>query len=436
MPIPEAEHVFRYTEEFSETLITAARGACVYDRDGREILDFTSGQMSAILGHAHPEIVATVSEAVARLAHLHSSFLSDVVVDFADALSGLLPESLSRVLPLSTGGESNEAALRMAKLATGRYEIVAFDRSWHGVTGGASAATFNGARRGYGPPVPGALALPSPHPYRSPFATNGEYDWRSELDWGFEMIDRQSTGSLAAMVAEPILSSGGIIEPPEGYFAALAEHCRARGMLLIFDEAQTGLGRTGDRFAFEHEGVVPDILTLSKTLGAGLPLSATVASAELEQTCHENAYLFYTTHAADPLPAAVGRRVIEVLVRDRLEERARELGRYMKGILRGLQQRHEAIGDVRGPRPAARGGAGQGSPSEGTRARAGSGGGPALHRARGEPQHRAPGERPRLPNRSAVDGHPRADRHRDGHPRPGVDRMRDPLSFGRGGAPP
>ena len=348
MPTPEAEHVFRYTSEFSETIISSAHGACVRDRDGREILDFTSGQMSAILGHSHPEIVATVSDAVARLAHLHSSFLSDIVIDFANALSGLLPESLSKVLPLSTGGESNEAALKMAKLATGRYEIVAFDRSWHGVTGGASAATFNGARRGYGAPVPGVLALPTPHPYRSPFASDGEYDWRSELDWGFESIDRQSTGSLAAMIAEPILSSGGIIEPPEGYLTALAEHCRARGMLLIFDEAQTGLGRTGDRFAFEHEGVVPDILTLSKTLGAGLPLSATVASAEVEQVCYEHDFLFYTTHTADPLPAAVGSKVIDILVRDKLEVRARELGRHLKSSLRDLQQRHEPIGDVRG----------------------------------------------------------------------------------------
>ena len=342
------EHMFRYTHEFSETIICAAHGACVRDRDGREILDFTSGQMSAILGHAHPEIVAAVSEGIARLDHLHSSFLSDIVIDFTDALSGLLPDSLSKVLPLSTGGESNDAALRMAKLATGRYEIVAFDRSWHGVTGGASAATFSGARRGYGAPVPGVLALPTPHRYRSPFASDGEYDWRSELDWGFESIDRQSTGSLAAMIAEPIPSAGGIIEPPPGYLTALAEHCRSRGMLLVFDEAQTGLGRTGDRFAFEHEGVTPDILTLSKTLGAGLPLAATVASAEVEQACYENDFLFYTTHAADPLPAAVGRKVIEILIRDRLEERARELGGYLKGLLCDLQQRHEPIGDVRG----------------------------------------------------------------------------------------
>ena len=348
MPLSEAEHIFRYTNEFSDTIIAGASGAVVRDRDGREILDFTSGQMSAILGHAHPEIVATVRDGIERLDHLHSCFLSDPVIELADALTGLLPDTLSRVLPLSTGGESNEAALKMAKLATGRYEIVAFDRSWHGITGGAGSATFNGARRGYGATVPGVLALPTPHAYRSPFASNDDYDWRTELDWGFESIDRQTTGSLAAMILEPVLSSGGVIELPDGYLTALAEHCRARGMLLIYDEAQTGLGRTGDRFAFEHEGVVPDILTLSKTLGAGLPLSATIASAELEEACYENDFLFYTTHTADPLPAAVGAKVVEILVRDRLEERARELGAYMKGIMRDLQQRHECIGDVRG----------------------------------------------------------------------------------------
>ena len=348
MSLSEARHIFRYTAEFSDTVIAGADGAVVRDRDGREILDFTSGQMSAILGHAHPEIVATVRDAVERLDHLHSCFLSDPVIGLADALAALLPDSLCKVLPLSTGGESNEAALKMAKLATGRYEIVAFDRSWHGVTGGAGSATFNGARRGYGATIPGALALPTPHAYRSPFASDGGYDWRSELDWGFESIDRQSTGSLAAMILEPVLSSAGVIELPDGYLAALAEHCRKRGMLLICDEAQTGLGRTGTRFAFEHEGVVPDILTLSKTLGAGLPLSAAIASAELEEACYANDFLFYTTHTADPLPAAVGRKVVEIVVRDRLEARARELGAYMKGILLDLQQRHENIGDVRG----------------------------------------------------------------------------------------
>ena len=209
-------------------------------------------------------------------------------------------------------------------------------------------ATFNGARKGYGATLPGVLALPTPHAYRSPFARDGHYDWRAELDWGFESIDRQSVGSLAAMIAEPILSSGGIIELPDGYLAALAEHCRARGMLLILDEAQTGLGRTGDRFAFEHDGVVPDLLTLSKTLGAGLPLAATVVSEAVEQACFDNDFLFYTTHTCDPLPAAVGSKVLEIMVRDELELRARELGSYLKSILQDLQQKHHAIGDVRG----------------------------------------------------------------------------------------
>ena len=348
MSLPKDHHVFRYGGEFADLVIEGANGACIRDRDGRQILDFTSGQMSAILGHGHPEICATVSETIGRLDHVHSSFLTDTVIEFTQSLAQILPGSLSKVLPLSTGAESNEAAIRMAKLATGNFEIVAFDRSWHGLTGGASAATFNGGRHGYGPTSPGVLTLPTPHAYRSPFASNGTYDWRTELDWGFEMVERQSVGSLAAMIAEPILSSGGVIELPAGYLAALAERCRERGMLLILDEAQTGLGRTGTRFAFEHEGVVPDVLSLSKTLGAGTPLSATITSDAIEQTCFERGFLFYTTHAADPLPAAVGRKVIEILVRDRLEQRAKELGEYMKNILRDLQQRHESIGDIRG----------------------------------------------------------------------------------------
>ena len=341
-------HVFRYGGEFADFIIHRAEGACVYGPDGREVLDFTSGQMSGILGHSHPEIVATVRDAIAELDHVHSSFLSEPVLRLTEALAGILPESLSKVLPLSTGGESNEAALRMAKMTTGGFEVVAFDRSWHGVTGGAASATFNGARQGYGPTLPGALALPTPDAYRSPFVTNGHYDWREELDFGFQMLDRQSVGRYAAVIAEPILSSAGIIELPPGYLQALKNKCTERGMLLILDEAQTGLGRTGDHFAFEHEGVVPDILTLSKTLGAGLPLSATITSAEIEQQCHDQGYIFYTTHAADPLPASVGAKVVEILVRDALSERARELGTYMKGLLLALKQRHEPIGDVRG----------------------------------------------------------------------------------------
>jgi len=348
MTEPLASKVFRFGGDFAEPCISRASGSYIYDGDGRAILDFTSGQMSAILGHGHREIVDVIQDTVANLDHLHGGFLSDPVIAFADALSEILPPELDRVLPLSTGGESNEAALRIAKTYTGGFEVVAFDRSWHGMTSGAAAATYSGGRRGHGPTLPGVLTLPTPHAYRSPFNRDGDYDWRAEFEFGWQMIDRQSTGQLAAVIVEPILSSGGIIELPEGYLADLRDKAHERGMLLILDEAQTGMGRTGLNFAFLRDGVTPDILTLSKTLGAGLPLSATITSAAIEQDCHDKGFLFYTTHAADPLPAAVGAKVVEIVQRDRLAERAGELGEYLKAQLLDLQQRHAVIGDVRG----------------------------------------------------------------------------------------
>ncbi|GAA4910560.1 2,2-dialkylglycine decarboxylase (pyruvate) [Actinomycetospora succinea] len=344
-----SEHLVRYGVPFAADLVERAAGSRVTTRDGAEILDFTSGQMSSVLGHSHPEVVETISHAAATLDHLHSGMLSPPLLEFAAALAGTLPAPLSKVMLVSTGAESNEAALKMAKLATGRFEIVSFDRSWHGMTSGAAAATFSAGRRGYGPPIPGNLALPTPDAYRSPFRhADGTHDWETELDFGFELVDRQSGGSLAACMVEPILSSGGIIELPPGYLARLREKCDERGMLLILDEAQTGVGRTGTMYAFERDGVAPDLLTLSKTLGAGLPVAAVVTSPEIEQTCHERGFLFYTTHVSDPLAASVAHTVLRVVTRDGLAERARVLGDDMTRRLRELRARHEQVGDVRG----------------------------------------------------------------------------------------
>jgi 2,2-dialkylglycine decarboxylase (pyruvate) len=342
------DHLIRYGGSFEPLIIERAAGSFVYDADDRAILDFTSGQMSAILGHSHPEIVAVVTKSIERLDHLFSGMISRPVVDLATALAQKTPEGLDRVLLLSTGAESNEAAIRMAKLVTGKYEIVGFAQSWHGMTGGAAAATYSAGRHGVGPAAVGSFAIPAPFPYRPRFEKNGAYDWQAELDYAFDLIDRQSSGSLAAFIAEPILSSGGIIDLPLGYLAALKQKCAERGMLLILDEAQTGIGRTGWMFAFERDGVTPDILTLSKTLGAGLPLSAVVTSAAIEEKAHERGYLFYTTHVSDPLPAAVGLKVLEVVERDNLVARANVAGERLTGGLRALQQRYECIGDVRG----------------------------------------------------------------------------------------
>jgi len=341
-------HVLRYGSQFEPRIITRAEGSRVFDAAGRPILDFTSGQMSALLGHSHPEIVRVVRDQIGTLDHLFSAMLSPPVVELSRRLGSLAP-GLEKVLLLSTGAESNEAAIRLAKLVTGKHEIVAFAQSWHGMTGAAASATYSTNRQGYGPANVGAFAIPAPNAYRPRFThADGSLDWQRELDDAFALVDAQSTGNLAAFIAEPILSSGGIIELPEGYLAALKAKCEQRGMLLILDEAQTGIGRTGHMFAFQRDGVTPDILTLSKTLGAGLPLAATLTSTAIEAEAHARGFLFFTTHVSDPLPAAVGLAVLDVVERDGLIERAQQAGGRLRAGLLALQQRFACIGDVRG----------------------------------------------------------------------------------------
>jgi len=341
-------HLVRYGGSFEPLIIERAQGSYVYDADGRAILDFTSGQMSAILGHSHPRIVEAVQRQITKLDHLFSGMLSRPVVDLAQRLAKLAP-GLDKVILLSTGAEANEAAIRLAKLVTGKHEVVAFSKSWHGMTGAAAAATFSAGRKGYGPSTVGSFAIPAPNAYRPRFThADGTLDWQTELDDAFALVDSQSTGSLAAFIAEPILSVGGVLDLPSGYLAALRHKCEERGMLLILDEAQTGIGRTGTMFAFQRDGVTPDILTLSKTLGAGLPLAAMMTTTEIEEKAHERGYLFYTTHVSDPLPAAVGLAVLDVVEEEKLVDKARQSGERLRQGLLSLQQRYECIGDVRG----------------------------------------------------------------------------------------
>jgi len=341
-------HMVRYVGEFPPFFIERGEGAYVYDDSGRRILDFTSGQMCATLGHNHPDVVKAIEASCQRVIHLFSWMLAPEVVGLARELAGLLPPSLQKVMLLNTGSESNEAALRMAKLHTGRYEVVALASSFHGLTGGAGASTYSTGRKGYGPAIPGSFAIPAPNGYRCPIRHCSDRCDMTCLEAGFDLFDRQSTGSAAAVIAEPIVSTGGMIIPPPGYFPRLKELCQARGMLLILDEAQTAFGRVGANFAFEQDGVVPDILTVSKTLGGGLPLAATVTSAEIEEDCFDKGFIHVTSHVSDPLPASVGLAVLEVLAREHLAERAVTLGERLGAGLGDLHQRYEVIGDVRG----------------------------------------------------------------------------------------
>lgn len=340
--------------------------------------------MSSLLGHSHPEIVSVITSHASSLDHLFSGMLSPPVLNLAKRLTSVLPEGLDRAMFLSTGGESNEAAIKMAKTYTGKFEVVGLGASWHGVTAQANSVQYHAGRRVGWPLVPGGLMLPSPNAYRchegfrrKKTTGNGEgngakggggeegveengkesqgedeeeweYDWEAEMLYGWRLIDQQSCGSLAAVIVEPIQSSGGMHVLPPGYLRRLKIECEKRGMLLIVDEAQTGIGRTGEMVAVNHDGVVPDILTLSKTLGNGLPLSAVITSHSIANVCAERDFLFYTTHVNDPLPAAVGDKVLEIVVRDDLVSHARRMGEMLHSGLNQLKKRYACIGDVRG----------------------------------------------------------------------------------------
>ena len=344
---PSDEHLIRYGIPFAPFLIAKARGTVIVDTEGRELLDFTSGQMCATVGHNHPRIVAAIEAACDGALHLFSGMLSPPVVALSKRLAAMLPPSLSKAMFLSTGGEANEAALKMAKLHSGKYEIVGFTGAWHGMTSGAQSVNYCAGREGYGPMLPGPHAIPAPNPYRCPVRHCRDACDGTCLEVGFDLVDAQSTGSLAALIAEPVESAGGVIVPPEGYWQKVKDHCRARGMLLIFDEAQTAF-RLGRDFAFQHFGVEPDILVLSKTLGGGIPLSAVITSEAIEADCHDKGFLHATSHVSDPLPAQVGLAVLDAIAEEGLEARAVAMGARLEAGLRHLQERYEIIGDVRG----------------------------------------------------------------------------------------
>jgi len=342
------EHLIRYGGDPYPHVVEKALGCYVWDETGRKVLDFTSGQMCATVGHNHPRIVEAIKKSCESALHLFSGMIPRSVVDLAAAMAKILPKPLTKSLFLNTGSESNDAAIKMAKMYTGGFEVVGLGGSWHGVTGNAGAASFASDRKAYGPGMPGGHVIPEPNAYRCPVQHCKNTCDHTCMKVGFNLYDMQSTGSRAAVIAEPIISAGGVIVPPEGYFAALQAEAKKRNMLLIFDEAQTAFGRIGSWFAATKLGVTPDILTVSKTLGGGVPLAGVMTSEEIEQKVHERGFAFYTSHVSDPLPASVGLAVLETLVEERLLERSVEMGDYLQKSLLELQSRHEEIGDVRG----------------------------------------------------------------------------------------
>lgn len=344
------EFLVRYGGDAFPTLFRSAKGTIVKDSNGREYLDFTSGQMCATIGHNHPAIVEAVHRAGEKAFHFFSGMIPEVVAELAQTLAqDWLPGNLTRTIFINTGSEATEVALRMAKMYTDGYEVLVLGGSWHGITGGASAVSMASDRKRYGVPAPGIFVIPEPNAYR-PYipAETDEAAALANLDLALRMFDMQSAGRGAAIVVEPVISAGGVLVPPRAFMQALRSAADERGMLLIFDEAQTAFGRIGKRTGSEYFGVVPDIMTMSKTLGGGLPLAAVSTTAAIENVLHERHFTYYTSHVSDPLVAEVGLAVLDVIEREHLVARAAEMGAYLRARLLDLQQRHEVIGDVRG----------------------------------------------------------------------------------------
>lgn len=334
--------------KFTGPVLQHGEGSVVWDVNGKGYLDFNSGQMCSAHGHRPPRVVAAIKEAADTLIHASSNFFNVQEVHLARKLASILVPPLKRSLFLESGSDSNEAAAAVAKKYTGGYEVASPHTSFHGMTDSARGLTFAGWHRGYGPYMPGSYAIMAPYCYRCPIGLRYPDCGIACLDGTFEVLDAQAEGQVAAVLTEPLFSAGGVIEPPEGWLTKLKQKCRDRGILLILDEAQTGLGKLGTMWAFQRENVVPDILTMSKHFGGGVSISAVATTDEIADTVQARGLIYTHSHMSDPIACAAAGASLDMTVEENLPERARELGAYWRAHLEELASRHEIIGDIRG----------------------------------------------------------------------------------------
>ncbi|MBL7957408.1 MAG: aspartate aminotransferase family protein [Flavobacteriales bacterium] len=305
--------------------VVSAEGCWISTRDGRRYLDLVAGLAVCNVGHRHPRVVKAIREQADRYLHVipYGEFIQEPQVRFAERLTSLLPASLASVYFVNSGTEAIEAALKLAKRATGRTRLIGCRKSYHGSTHGSLSLTDNEAKKYRNRPL-----LPD----------TDHIGFDSVQDLG--LIDDRT----AAVVVEPIQGDAGVRVPSVTWLQGLRQRCDETGALFILDEVQTGFGRTGKRFAFEHSGVVPDILVLGKALGGGLPMGAFISSLErMAMLSHEPLLGHITTFGGHPLACAAGLAALEVLQAENLSERARSLGDRFK-----MKLNHPGIREVRG----------------------------------------------------------------------------------------
>lgn len=323
--------------------IARAEGARVWDTDGRAYLDFAAGISVLNVGHSHPKVLAAVRGQLDQLSHMCFAVAPyQGYVDVTIALTKLMGPAPHKAALFTTGVEAVENAIKIARAYTKRSAVIAFTGSFHGRTLMGMSLTSSSLvyREGFGPFAPEVYHAPFPYEYRG-WTSARALEALNQL-----LSSRAAPSTIAAMIIEPQQGEGGFVPAPAEFLQGLRRICDAHGIVLIFDEIQTGFGRTGKMFAFEHAGVAPDVITLAKSLGGGLPISAVMGKAAVMDGPAPGG--LGGTYAGNPLACAAALAVFNIMRDEKLVERAATLGTQLRTALLDLQRTHASIGDVRG----------------------------------------------------------------------------------------
>ncbi len=323
------------------------RGCTLIDEDGNEYLDFIAGIGVGSIGHCHPHYVEALKQQVERLTF--GSFTTEVRARFLDLMASLTPPGLTRIQLFSGGAEAVEAALRLAKSATGKHEVLGFWGGFHGKTGGVLGLLGSDFKHHLGPFMPGHHLAPYADCYRCPLRLRYPECGIACADYLRDVIRYQTSGEIAAIIIEPIQGTAGNVVPPEGFLRAVQAIAREHEALLIADEMLSGFGRTGAMWGVDHEGVVPDVMTVGKGMGGGFPLSGVISTDDLtRRKPWSNPSASSSSYGGNPLASAAGLASLEILVKEDLAKNAAEVGRVMLDRLQILKEKYRCVGEVRG----------------------------------------------------------------------------------------
>jgi 4-aminobutyrate aminotransferase len=323
-----------------------AQGVTVWDVDGNTFIDWTSGVLVTNVGHAHPKLAKAISNQAQRLLNCYDSPTVERIT-LAERMVKLAPDNLNNAFFATVGSEAVDAAVRVAKRFTNNFEIISFFGAFHGRTMGTmSLAGKMGTKKHFGPVVPGIIHVPYPDPYRNPFGSESGDVASQCLEFMDKAVYAQSTGAIAGLIIEPYQGASGFIFPPAGFLKSLEKWCKDREIVFILDEVQSSFGRTGKFLALEWEGLEPNMVTIGKGIGSGMPISCLLAESKIMESLGEGE--MSSTWGGNPICCAASHAILDIFKEEKLVENSRKIGEYMKSRLKTMQEKCKFLGDVRG----------------------------------------------------------------------------------------